>query len=279
MQKSYCSDCKRWTHPRMEKVKAIERHQKVQANPPVPSSLFEICASYLWKPRSKMITCHSSTFNCIFCFLSASHLSRMHAALDSLHFCTRNTRYVQNYWEEPGFWFYLSCNSVIAKQFILLHILYEQNKISNDFTKRVLSSQFMFQISLRGTNSISLGSDHLVTCYEIFILYLSQHLKWFSRSDENISANMVPKLKITCQILGTPSHKALSKGYTLHSANSNSHTGESPFHIPQMDEYRGYHLQNSRQEHKSACTLWQCAAFVALSLIASLLLYYIVPLT
>ena len=283
MQQFYCNKCTFWTPPRMETLRANERRQNIQTVAKSPPSLFEICASMLWKPRTTVVACHSLIYNCKFCLLAASHLARGCAAIGSLEEFNNINAYAESYSDEPGLDFYLNCRKEIVKKFVVLHILYQKNQISNNFTSRLMKSNFMYKITLRGTNSISLGTSRLITCYEIFVLYLSQHLRWFSRLEKNVPLNEVPRLKITCQTLATPSRGAYRSGFSLHAARPVSSGADSSLHIqlnsdPSSESsVTGYSVTDVYS--KLILPPWQCAGFVVLTIILCLLLYLIVPNT
>ena len=102
----------------MDTVLAYERRANKSARQKAPLSLFDICASLLWSPKTTTKECHSLIYNCRFCFFAASHLAREHAAIEEAleHSEDRNC-FVENYYsDEPGLYFYLSCQKEVVKK-------------------------------------------------------------------------------------------------------------------------------------------------------------------
>ena len=174
------------------------RNQRVQ-----PLSLLELCAVQLWTPRIQTRTRDRSfDRNCEFCFLAASHIARSDGALRDVVkiFKLRPLEeiLVHNFGREHGVDFVLKCNKAILKKFIVLHILYAKGQIKTQFSHNFLNKHpWRHQVCYRGTTSLCLSIAHLRTCFDIFILYLCQHLHWISTPQNSQDLSHV---KIDCSI-------------------------------------------------------------------------------
>ena len=166
-----------------------------------PLPLFQICAKILWKTKP--------TENCIYCWLTSCHLARFYTQIIPIDInvaqfeITQFHPYVDNTSEQPktnlvnlpivvyteevmpelGSNFVLNCNRSIVKNFMLLHCLYSEHKMSNNFTAKALNMQFGYKVTFECVNKYKIAIPVLRPCYQIFIEYLSEYLNWMSVTD------------------------------------------------------------------------------------------------
>ena len=262
----------------MDTVHAYERRENKQAPKKQPLSLFDICTTLLWNPKTITRECHSLINNCNFCFLAANHLANEQSAVEfALGYDGVDHYFANNWINKPCSYFYLTCSKDLVKKFVILHILYAKQKITSDFTRKMSNTNFTYTTSFRGTILISKEISHLVTCYEIFILYLTQHLRWFSKAECFLPFNEVQKLKIACQVLANVLPSIRHNQFLLQRASEGNYPSKE-IYIPRS-ELSDIHINTIsfsmlRQLHKiytcftsSWCyaALWCCVALIALS--------------
>lgn len=168
-------------------------------SPRQPQSLLQLCAAQLWSPRIETSTvCRQLPYNhCQFCYLATCHLVREYGALKEDIETPRF--HLASAYEYERTNFLLKCTKPLLRKFLTLHILYAKGLIQNRASHLFYKNHcWRHTVWYRGALHLSYGVAHLRTCYDIFILYLGEHLNWLSTADD---PGDISHVKIVCRIL------------------------------------------------------------------------------